>query len=73
MALVRIVITASFLKSVAIRGDDGERAGDDHRDRRRLGRDDHQHQPGDPLHTCAIYIGSTSIAPATKEGEPKCN
>jgi hypothetical protein len=26
-----------------------------------------------PLHTCAIYIGSTSLAPATKEGEPKCN
>jgi type IV pilus assembly protein PilA len=26
-----------------------------------------------PLHTCAIYIGSTSTAPATKEGEPKCN
>src|ERR1051326_1341726 len=22
--------------------------------------------------TCAIYVGSTSIAPATKEGEPKC-
>ncbi len=26
-----------------------------------------------PLHTCGIYIGSTSLAPATKEGEPKCN
>ena len=26
-----------------------------------------------PLHTCGIYIGSTSAAPATKEGEPKCN
>ena len=26
-----------------------------------------------PLHTCAIYIGSTSVAPANKEGEPKCN
>jgi type IV pilus assembly protein PilA len=26
-----------------------------------------------PLHTCAIYIGSTSLAPANKEGEPKCN
>ena len=26
-----------------------------------------------PLHTCAIYIGSTSVAPATKEGEPNCN
>ena len=26
-----------------------------------------------PLHTCAIFIGSTSVAPATKEGEPKCN
>ena len=26
-----------------------------------------------PLHTCAIYIGSTSTAPATKEGEPKCD
>ena len=22
--------------------------------------------------TCAIFIGSTAIAPATKEGEPKC-
>jgi len=22
--------------------------------------------------TCAIYIGSTAIAPASKEGEPKC-
>ncbi len=22
--------------------------------------------------TCAIYIGSTSVAPANKEGEPKC-
>ena len=22
--------------------------------------------------TCAIYVGSTSIAPANKEGEPKC-
>ncbi len=26
-----------------------------------------------PVHTCAIFIGSTSVAPATKEGEPKCN
>src|SRR5215831_10003574 len=26
-----------------------------------------------PLHTCGIYIGSTSVAPASKEGEPKCN
>jgi type II secretion system protein G len=26
-----------------------------------------------PAHTCAIFIGSTSTAPATKEGEPKCN
>ena len=26
-----------------------------------------------PLRTCAIYMGSTSTAPATKEGEPKCN
>jgi len=25
------------------------------------------------LHTCAIYIGNTSVAPASKEGEPKCN
>jgi prepilin-type N-terminal cleavage/methylation domain-containing protein len=24
-------------------------------------------------HMCAIYIGSTAIAPANKEGEPKCN
>ncbi len=24
-----------------------------------------------PLHTCAIYIGSMSVAPASKEGEPK--
>jgi prepilin-type N-terminal cleavage/methylation domain-containing protein len=24
-------------------------------------------------HTCAIYIGSTSVTPANKEGEPKCN
>ena len=23
--------------------------------------------------TCAVYVGSTSLAPATKEGEPKCN
>ena len=23
--------------------------------------------------TCAIYIGSTSTAPANKEGEPKCS
>jgi type II secretion system protein G len=23
--------------------------------------------------TCAIYIGSTALAPANKEGEPKCN
>ena len=22
--------------------------------------------------TCSIYIGSTSLAPANKEGEPKC-
>ena len=22
--------------------------------------------------TCAIFIGSTSVSPATKEGEPKC-
>jgi hypothetical protein len=22
--------------------------------------------------TCAIFIGTTPIAPATKEGEPKC-
>ncbi len=22
--------------------------------------------------TCAIYVGSTSLAPANKEGEPKC-
>jgi Tfp pilus assembly protein PilE len=22
--------------------------------------------------TCAIFIGSTAVAPATKEGEPKC-
>ena len=22
--------------------------------------------------TCAIYVGTTSLAPATKEGEPKC-
>jgi prepilin-type N-terminal cleavage/methylation domain-containing protein len=22
--------------------------------------------------TCAIYVGSTSVAPANKEGEPKC-
>src|SRR5947199_964701 len=22
--------------------------------------------------TCAIYVGSTSLAPASKEGEPKC-
>jgi type IV pilus assembly protein PilA len=26
-----------------------------------------------PAHTCAIFIGSTSVAPASKEGEPKCN
>ena len=26
-----------------------------------------------PVITCAIFIGSTSIAPATKEGEPKCS
>jgi prepilin-type N-terminal cleavage/methylation domain-containing protein len=25
-----------------------------------------------PLVTCAIFVGSTSTAPATKEGEPKC-
>jgi type II secretion system protein G len=24
-------------------------------------------------HTCAIYIGSSSVTPANKEGEPKCN
>jgi len=24
-------------------------------------------------HTCAIFIGSSSTAPANKEGEPKCN
>ena len=23
--------------------------------------------------TCGIFIGSTSVAPATKEGEPKCS
>ena len=23
--------------------------------------------------TCAIFIGSTSVSPATKEGEPKCS
>jgi prepilin-type N-terminal cleavage/methylation domain-containing protein len=23
--------------------------------------------------TCSIFIGSTSLAPATKEGEPKCS
>jgi type IV pilus assembly protein PilA len=28
---------------------------------------------GTNAHTCAIFIGSTSLAPATKEGEPKCN
>jgi prepilin-type N-terminal cleavage/methylation domain-containing protein len=28
---------------------------------------------GANAHTCAIYIGSTAVAPATKEGEPKCN
>ncbi len=22
--------------------------------------------------TCAVYVGSTSLAPANKEGEPKC-
>ena len=22
--------------------------------------------------TCAVYVGSTSVAPANKEGEPKC-
>jgi len=22
--------------------------------------------------TCAIYVGSTQVAPANKEGEPKC-
>jgi len=22
--------------------------------------------------TCAIYVGSTALAPANKEGEPKC-
>jgi prepilin-type N-terminal cleavage/methylation domain-containing protein len=26
-----------------------------------------------PLRTCAVYVGSTSLAPATKEGEAKCN
>jgi len=25
-----------------------------------------------PVVTCGIYIGSTSVAPAVKEGEPKC-
>jgi prepilin-type N-terminal cleavage/methylation domain-containing protein len=25
-----------------------------------------------PLITCGIFIGSTSVAPAVKEGEPKC-
>jgi type II secretion system protein G len=25
-----------------------------------------------PTITCAIFIGSTALAPATKEGEPKC-
>jgi type II secretion system protein G len=25
-----------------------------------------------PLRSCAIFIGSTAVAPATKEGEPKC-
>ena len=25
-----------------------------------------------PSNSCAIFIGSTSIAPATKEGEPTC-
>jgi prepilin-type N-terminal cleavage/methylation domain-containing protein len=24
-------------------------------------------------HTCAIFVGTTAIAPATKEGEPACN
>jgi prepilin-type N-terminal cleavage/methylation domain-containing protein len=24
------------------------------------------------LKTCAIYVGSTALAPANKEGEPKC-
>jgi prepilin-type N-terminal cleavage/methylation domain-containing protein len=23
--------------------------------------------------TCAIYVGTTALAPATKEGEPKCS
>ena len=23
--------------------------------------------------TCAIYVGSTALAPANKEGEPRCN
>jgi len=22
--------------------------------------------------TCAVYVGTTSLAPANKEGEPKC-
>ncbi len=25
------------------------------------------------LKTCAIYVGSSSLAPANKEGEPKCS
>jgi type II secretion system protein G len=27
---------------------------------------------GQTTRTCAIYIGTTALAPATKEGEPKC-
>jgi type IV pilus assembly protein PilA len=27
---------------------------------------------GNTTKTCAIYVGSTTVAPATKEGEPKC-
>jgi type IV pilus assembly protein PilA len=26
-----------------------------------------------PVVTCAIFIGSTSVAPASNEGEPKCS
>src|SRR5258708_9729314 len=25
-----------------------------------------------PTKTCAVYVGTTSLAPANKEGEPKC-
>jgi prepilin-type N-terminal cleavage/methylation domain-containing protein len=28
--------------------------------------------PGNTTRTCGIYVGSTSISPANKEGEPKC-